>query len=160
MSDNISNCVPRDATDFVVSLNTEYMYTYDGLKLKVCEFGYSKDFGWCVYVMDDKPRCDKYNDSKRYKLSELYVNRPPKSNVQRAIDDLSDIKYKLGKLTFYLADEQDIYDALRDYAFDNLDLNKGDVIGWDASSVLRLILSHVRVDLFNIINKLNETEEN
>lgn len=160
MSDSISNCVPRDATDSIVSLNTEYMYNKDGSELRVLEFGYSKDFGWCVYVMDDKPRSDKYNDAKRYKTSELYVNYPPDSNVQRAINDLSDVKYKLGKLTFYLADEQDIYDALRDYAFDNLDLNKGDVIGWDASSVLRLILLHVRVDLFNTINKLDEAEEN
>lgn len=160
MSDSISNCVPRDATDSVVSMNTEYMYNKDGSELRVLEFGYSKDFGWCVYVMDDKTRTDKYNDAKRYKVSELYVNCPSNSNVQRAINDLRDIKHKLGKLAFYLADEQDIYYALRDYAFDNLDLNKGDVIGWDASSVLRLILSHVRVDLLNIINKLNEAEEN
>jgi hypothetical protein len=40
MSDNISTCVPHDATDFVVSLNTEYMYRYDGLKLKVIRFEY------------------------------------------------------------------------------------------------------------------------
>lgn len=154
MSDSISNCVTHDATDSVVSLNTEYMYNKDGLELRVLEFGYSKDFGWCVYVTDDKPMSDKYNDAKRYKTSELYANRSPKSNVQCAINDLSDIKYKLGKLIFYLVAEQDIYDALLDYVFDNLHLNKGDVIRWDASSVLRLILLHVRVDLQDIIRKL------
>lgn len=98
MSDSISNCVPRDATDSVVSLNTEYMYNKDGLELRVLEFGYSKDFGWCVYVMDDKPRSDKYNDAKRYKTSELYVNRTPKSNVQCAIQDLNKLKLEVVKL--------------------------------------------------------------
>lgn len=154
MSDSISNCVPYDATDSVISLNTKYMYSKDGSKLRVFEFWYSKDFGWRVYTAGDG------GNVISYKPSELYVNCPSDSNVQRAINDLSDIKYKLGKLTFYLVDEQDIYDALRDYAFDNLDLKKGDVIGWDASSVLRLILLHVRYDLFDIINKLQETEEN
>lgn len=152
MSDSISNCVPYDATDSAISLNTKYMYSKDGSELRVFEFGYSKYFGWSVYAAKE--------DGKviRYKPSELYVNCPSNSNVQCAIDDLSDIKYKLGKLTFYLTDEQDIYNALRDYAFDNLDLKKGDVIGWDASCVLRLILSHVRDDLFNIIKKLDEIE--
>lgn len=154
MSDSISNCVPHDATDSAISLDTQYMYSKDGVELRVLEFGYSKEFGWRVYASDDG------TNGTSYKPFELYANCPLKSNVQRAIDDLSDIKYKLGKLTFYLADEQDIYDALRDYAFDNLNLNKGNVIGWDASSVLRLILSHVRVDLVDIINKLNETEDN
>lgn len=102
MSDSISNCVLRDATDSVVSLNTEYMYNKDGLELRVLEFGYSKDFGWCVYVMDDKPRSDKYNDAKRYKTSELYIEPPSNACVKNAINDLYKLKGKLFILDFNL----------------------------------------------------------
>ena len=134
MSDSISNCVPRDATDSVVSLNTEYMYNKDGLELRVLEFGYSKDFGWCVYVMDDKPRSDKYNDAKRYKTSELYVNRPPKSNVQCAIQDLNKLKLEVVKLGL------NIY------------------FGMGKSNVLFEMAKQIETDLLAIIRKLENPD--
>lgn len=134
MSDSISNCVTRDATDSVVSLNTEYMYNKDGLELRVLEFGYSKDFGWCVYVMDDKPRSDKYNDAKRYKTSELYVNRPPKSNVQCAIQDLNKLKLEVVKLGL------NIY------------------YGMGKSNVLFEMAKQIETDLLAIIRKLENPD--
>lgn len=45
MPDNISICVPYDATGRTVNLNTEYMYRDDGLKLEVVKLGLNIHYG-------------------------------------------------------------------------------------------------------------------
>lgn len=107
MSDSIYNCVPRDATDSVVNLDTEYMYRDDGLKLRVIRFEYYKsddtDYNWFVLTQEDKLKADnKYNNPDRYKVCDLYIERPSNTYVQNAINDLYNLLSKVYKLDFNL----------------------------------------------------------
>lgn len=99
MSDSIYNCVPRDATDSVVSLNSEYMYRDDGLKLKVIRFEYYKcdnaDYNWFILA---QIKCSNTIKADRYKVCELYLDCPSNANVQCAIQDLNKLKLEVVKL--------------------------------------------------------------
>lgn len=103
MSDSISNCVPYDVTDSAISLNTEYMYRDDGLKLKVIRFEYYKcddaDYNWFILAQIEGSNVIKAN---RYKVIELYIECPSNAYVQNAINDLYKLKGKLFKLDFNL----------------------------------------------------------
>lgn len=107
MSDNISTFIPYDANGRAVNLNTEYMYRNDGLKLKVIRFEYYKsddvDYNWFVLTQEDKLKADnKYNNPDRYKVCDLYIERPSNAYVQNVINDLYNLLSKVYKLDFNL----------------------------------------------------------
>lgn len=99
MSDNISTCVPYDATGRVVNLDTEYMCRDDGLKLKVIRFEYYKcddaDYNWFILAQNE---CSNTIKVDRYKVCELYLDCPSNANVQCAIQDLNKLKLEVVKL--------------------------------------------------------------
>lgn len=99
MSDSISNCVPHDATGRAVNLDTEYMYSGDGLKLKVIRFEYYKcddfDYNWFILAQIE---CSDVVKAGRYKVCELYLHSSSNANVQCAIQDLNKLKLEVVKL--------------------------------------------------------------
>lgn len=99
MSDNISTFIPYDATGRAVNLNTEYMYSDDGLKLKVIRFEYYKcddaDYNWFILAQIE---CSNVINADRYKVCELYLDCPSNANVQCAIQDLKKLKLEVVKL--------------------------------------------------------------
>ena len=100
----VSTFIPYDATGRAVNLDTEYMYRDDGLKLKVIRFEYYKsdnaDYNWFILASIDGFNAIK---ADRYKVSELYIERPSNAYVQNTINDLYKLKDKLFKLDFKLA---------------------------------------------------------
>lgn len=103
----VSTFIPYDATGRAVNLDTEYMYRDDGLKLKVIRFEYYKsddtDYNWSVLTQEDKLKADnKYNNPDRYKVCDLYIERPSNVYVQNAINDLYNLLSQVYKLDFNL----------------------------------------------------------
>lgn len=135
MSDNISTRVPYDATGRVVNLDTECMYRYDGLKLKVIRFEYYKcddvDYNWFILA-----QIDSFNTIKeeRYKVCDLYIERPSNAYVQNAINDLYNLLSKVYKLDF------------------NLKYGRGE------RSELCKMIDQAEVDLQDIIRKLENPD--
>lgn len=148
MSDNISTFIPYDATGRAVNFNTEYLYRCDGLKLNVICFEYYKsddaDYNWFVLVP-----IDGNNDIRveRYKVSDLYVECPSNENKQSAINDLNDLKHKLNNLIGSLG-----------YALTMLDIEPVNFIGYDARTSLRIILVHLRANLYDMAEKIEEID--
>lgn len=103
MSDSISTFIPYDAIGRAVNLNTEYMYRDDGLKLKVIRFEYYKcddvDYNWFILAQIE---CSNVIKADRYKVCDLYIERPSNTYVKNAINDLYKLKDKLFKLDFNL----------------------------------------------------------
>lgn len=99
----VSTFIPYDATGRAVNLDTEYMYRDDGLRLKVIRFEYYKsddaDYNWFILAPIDSSNAIK---ADRYKVCDLYIERPSNSYVQNAINDLYKLKDKLFKLDFNL----------------------------------------------------------
>ena len=159
MSDNIFTFIPYDATGRAVNLNTEYLYRRDGLKLNVICFEYYKsddaDYNWFVLAS-----IDGNNDirAERYKVSDLYVKRPSNENKQSAINDLNDLKHKLNNLIGSLGYDRDLYDILRGYALTMLDIEPVNFIGYDARTSLRIILVHLRANLYDMAEKIEEID--
>ncbi len=98
-----STFIPYDATGQAVKLDTEYMYMDDGLKLEVIRFEYYKcddaDYNWFILAQiydSNEIKAD------RYKVSDLYIERPSNAYVQNAINDLYKLKDKLFELYFNL----------------------------------------------------------
>lgn len=155
MSDNISTFIPYDATGRAVNLNIEYLYRCDGLKLNVICFEYYKsddaDYNWFVLVP-----IDGNNDirGERYKVSDLYVECPSNENKQSVINDLNDLKRKLNNLIGSLGYDRDLYDILRGYALTILDIEHVNFIGYDARTSLRIILVHLRANLYDMAEKI------
>lgn len=103
---NTLACV-SDAAGCNVDFDTEYMYRYDGLKLKVICFEYYKsdniDYNWFVLIQEYKLKADnKCNNPDRYRVCDLYIERPSNAYVQNAIDDLYNLLSKVYKLDFNL----------------------------------------------------------
>lgn len=134
MSDNISTCVPYDATGRAVDLNTEYMYRDDGLKLKVIRFEYYKcddiDYNWFILAPIDSSNTIK---ADRYKVCDLYIERPSNAYVQNAINDLYNLLSKVYKLDFNLT------------------------YGSEERSELSKMIDQVEVDIQDIIRKLENS---
>lgn len=130
MSDNISTFIPYDATGRAVNLNTEYMYSDDGLKLKVIRFEYYKcddaDYNWFILAQIE---CSNVIKADRYKVCELYLDCPSNANVQCAIQDLN--KLKLGVNIYY---------------------------GRGKSNVLFEMVKQIETDLLAIIRKLENPD--
>lgn len=99
----VSTFIPCDATGRAVNLNTEYMYRDDGLKLKVIRFEYYKcddaDYNWFILAQIE---CSNEIKADRYKVCDLYLERPSNAYVQNAINDLYKLNGKLLKLDFNL----------------------------------------------------------
>lgn len=135
MSDNISTCVPYDATGRAVDLNTEYMYRDDWLKLKVIRFEYYKcddaDYNWFILAQIE---CSNVIKADRYKVCDLYIECPSNEYVQNAINDLYKLKDKLFKLDFNLT------------------------YGSVERSELCKMIDHTEVDLQDIIRKLENSD--
>lgn len=100
----VSTFIPYDANGRAVSLDTEYMYRDDGLKLKVIRFEYYKsddaDYNWFILASINGSNNIK---ADQYKVCELYIECPSNAYVQNAINDLYKIKGKLFKFDFNLA---------------------------------------------------------
>ena len=79
------------------------MYRDDGLKLKVIRFEYYKsddaDYNWFILAPIDGSNAIK---ADRYKVCELYLERPSNAYVQNAINDLYNLLGKVYKLDFNL----------------------------------------------------------
>lgn len=152
--------IPYDATGQAVNLDTEYMYRDDGLKLKVIRFEYYKsndaDYNWFILTPVDGSNSIKED---RYKVSDLYVNCPTIElmNRQSAIKDLNNLKHKLDNLIYRLCYDKDLYDILRGYALDKLDIEPVNFIGYDARTSLQIILAHLRGDLYDMYEKLEDS---
>ena len=161
MSDYISTFVPYDATGRAVNLDAEYMYRDDGLKLKVIRFEYYKsddaDYNWFILTPVDGSNSIK---ADRYKVSDLYVNSPTIAlmNRQSAIKDLNNLKHKLDNLIYRLCYDKNLYDILLGYALDKLDIEPVDFIGYDARTSLQIILAHLRGDLYDMCEKLEDSD--
>lgn len=99
----VSTFIPYDATGRTVNLDTEYMYTDDGLKLKVIRFEYYKcddaDYNWFILAQIE---CSNVIKADRYKVCDLYIERPSNAYVQNAINDLYNLLSKVYKLDFNL----------------------------------------------------------
>lgn len=155
----VSIFIPYDAIGRAVNLNTEYLYRSDGLKLKVIRFEYYKsddtDYNWFVLAP-----IDGNNDirAERYKVSDLYVECPSNDNKQSAINDLNDLKHKLNNLICSLGCDRDLYYILRVYALNNLDIDPVNFIGHDARTSLRIILVHLRGNLYDMAEKIEEID--
>lgn len=95
----VSTFIPYDATGRAVNLDTEYMYSDDGLKLKVIRFEYYKcddaDYNWFILAQIE---CSNVIKADRYKVCELYLDCPSNENVQCAIQDLNKLKIEVVKL--------------------------------------------------------------
>lgn len=158
----ISTCVPNDATGLTVSLNTEYMYRDDGLKLEVLAFEYVKDsdpdFRWFVLTRENKYKTSRLADADRYRVSELYLEQPKVSNTAVALKGLKDLRSKLSNLMFALSFDDDTYYAVNKYALNNLDIEPHQFNAWDANSALRLVLNNFRNDLYNVTKLLENSD--
>ena len=95
----VSTFIPYDATGRAVNLDTEYMYTDDGLKLKVIRFEYYKcddaDYNWFILAQNE---CSNTIKVDRCKVCELYLDCPSNDNAQCAIQDLNKLKLEVVKL--------------------------------------------------------------
>lgn len=155
----ISNFVPYDANGRAVSLDTEYMYRCDGLRLKVMRFEYYKsddtDYNWFILAPIDSSNEIK---ADRYKVSDLYLDCSSIKDVKQSINDLIDLKRKLSELMFRLTSNQDTYDILCNYVYDNLDVERGTFVGATVNRVLILIFTQFRRDLYNIVEKLENND--
>lgn len=151
----VSTFIPYDVTGRAVNLDTEYMYRCDGLKLKVIRFEYYKsddaDYNWFILTLTDRSNAIK---ADRYKVADLYLDCPINKEVQQSINDVYTLKDKLSELMFPLTSAQDIYDILCNYAYDNLDVEKGKYVGATDKQVLIQILTSFRWDLYDIAEKL------
>lgn len=156
MFDSASTFIPYDAAGRAVNLDAEYMYRDDGLMLKVIRFEYYKsydaDYNWFVLTTIDN------NDisGERYKVSDLYVERSANDNKQSALNDLNDLRHKLNSLINRLGYDKDLYDILRGYTLYELDIEPVNFIGFDARTSLRIILSHLRGDLYDIYDEIED----
>lgn len=127
----VSTFIPYDATGRAVNLDTEYMYRDDGLKLKVIRFEYYKcddaDYNWFILTPIDVSNVIKED---RYKVCDLYIERPFNAYIQNAINDLDNLLSKVYKLDF------------------NLNYGSGE------RNELRKMINQAEVDLQDIIRKL------
>lgn len=158
MGSFVSTCVPYDATGRIVNLNTEYMFRSDGLKMKVLCFEYYGDDLWIALVKEKPLKADSCKNGERYDVSLLYVECPTNANTQIAIQDLRKLDTKMQNLAYALTKQRNTYDILVNYAFENLDIEKGTFIGATVNRVLIEILMCFRRDLCNIIGKLENSD--
>ena len=153
----VSTFIPYDATGRAVNLNTEYMYRCDGLRLNVIRFEYYKsddaDYNWFVLAPID---CNNDIRAERYKVSDLYVECPTTVSKPSVINDFHDLQHKLNNLICSLGCDRDLYDILRVYALTELDIEPANFIGYDARTSLRIILVHLRGDLYDVFEKIED----
>ena len=153
--------IPYDAEGRDVSLDAEYMYTVDGLRLKVRRFEYYRaedcDYNCFILAYEDNPNAIK---ADRYKVSELYTTKPRLNllNKQCVINDLSTLKHKLNALIVRLGFDKDLYDILRAYTLDILDMEPVNFVGYDSRTALRIILTNLQIDLYDIAEKIEDID--
>lgn len=135
MSDNISTFIPYDATGRAVNLDTEHMYSDDGLKLKVIRFECYKcdDADYNLFILA-QIECSNVIKAGRYKVCESYLDCPSNANVQCAIQDLNKLKLEVVKLGV------NIY------------------YGMGKSNVLFEMVKQIETDLLAIIRKLENPD--
>lgn len=157
MSYVATNRIPCDAMGNEVDLDAEYMYRRDGLKLKVICFEYYKshDSGYNWFILAS---IDSSNEIKvdRYKVSELYVEKPYNQNKQNVLNELHSLSRKVGNLMFALTFDGTQYSILRNYVYINLGYETGAFVGDSSLEVLKLILLYFEKSLSSIINKLED----
>lgn len=153
--------IPYDADGRDVSLDSEYMYRFDGSRLKVRRFEYYRaedcDYNWFILASEDSSNAINVD---RYKVSELYITKPSLNvlNKQCVIDDLNTLKHKLNALIVRLGFDKDLYDILRDYALDILDMEPVNFVGYNARTALRIILTNLQVALYDIAEKIEDLD--
>ena len=154
-----STFIPYDATGRAVNLDVEFMYRCDGLKLKVIRFEYYKsddtDYNWFIFAPIDRSNAIK---ADRYKVADLYLDYPINKEVQQSVNDVCTLKDKLSELMFQLTSAQDIYDILCNYAYYNLGVEKGKYVGTTDKQELIQILTRFRWDLYDIAEKMENSD--